>query len=127
MSSTQTRTDRDPALILLARPARRRAPTAVVWQLVTYDRHTRAAVADIAQRWQPAGTGPDFGDGQDGTVPQPGHQWLTRVLGADSTVTGPAHDLAGPASWHIGSTAAGGPTSGGPAVPDGPAQGQVPR
>lgn len=95
-------TDRVPRVVLLARPARRRAPTAVIWQLVTYDRRTRVAVADIAQRWQPAGTGPDFGDGQDGTVPEPVHQWLASVLGPGTTVTGPASDYAGPASWHIG-------------------------
>lgn len=96
-----------PAVILLARPARRRSPTAVVWQLLTYDRQTRTALSDIARHWQPAGTGPDFDGGRNGTVPEPVTRWVSSVLGPDATVTGPAPDYAGPTSWHVRSGAAG--------------------
>lgn len=94
-------TDRDPAVVLLARPARDRAPTATVWRLLTYDRHTRTPLADIARRWHPATTDPDYGDGSNGAIPEPVTRWVTAVLGLGAAITGPADDLAGPISWHV--------------------------
>lgn len=111
-SAPADRADRVPAVILLARPARRRAPTAVVWHLLTYDRRTRTPVAEIARRWRPAGYGPDHEDGRNGAIPEPVTRWITAVLGPGATATAPAEDLAGPVSWHV-STASTASTAGG--------------
>lgn len=98
--------DREPVLVLLARPARDRTPTAVVWQLLTYDRHTRLPIAEIARRWEPAGLAAGLRPGQDITVPDRIVHWLQAVLDGCATITGPSPDYAGPASWHIQPAAA---------------------
>ena len=101
-TATRTaRATREPVMILLARPARERAPSAVVWQLVIYDPNTRTPIADIATRWEPAGP---IHDPSTGPVPGPILRWICSLLGAGATVAGPAHDLAGPDSWHITAT-----------------------
>lgn len=87
---------RGAAVVLTARQVRRREPSATVWRLLTYDPATRTAVADIACRWQPAGTVP-----VGGAVPGPVTAWVTAVLGPGSAVGAPADAWAGPDSWHV--------------------------
>lgn len=92
---------RGAVLVLLARQARRRDPCATVWTVVSYDPDTSVPVADIAQRWQPAGV-----PGPAGAVPGPVAQWVSTVLGPDVAISVPADDLAGPCSWRLHSPAA---------------------
>ena len=92
---------RGAVLVLLGRQARRRDPCATVWTVVSYDPETRVPVADIAQRWQPAGV-----PGPTGAVPEPVARWVSTVLGPDVAISVPADDLAGPCSWYLHSTAA---------------------
>lgn len=96
---------REPVVVLLARPARDRTPTSVVWQLLTYDRHTRLPVGEIARRWEPAGPAAGLRPGQNITVPDRIAHWLRVVLDGCATIAGPAHELAGPGSWHVTTTA----------------------
>lgn len=90
-----------PLVILLARPARDRTPAAMVWQLLTYDRHTRVPVAEIARRWEPASPAAGLRSGQDIAVPDRIVHWLRAALDGEATITGPAHDYAGHDSWHV--------------------------
>ena len=83
-------------VVLTARQVRRRAPSAVVWRLLTYDPATRTPVADIARRWQPAGIPP-----AGTTIPMPVTAWIATVLGPGTTLGAPADDFAGPDSWHV--------------------------
>lgn len=90
-------------LVLIARRARRRGPSATVWTVLAYDPHARVPVVDLAQRWQPAGAGSGTAAAADppAAVPEPVAQWVTEVLGRDTGIGGPADDLAGPGSWHL--------------------------
>jgi hypothetical protein len=96
-------------LVLLARRARRRDPSATVWTVVAYDPDTRVPIADIARQWQPAGAVPDAGAtagdtagarGAVGAVPQPVARWVSTVLGQDVTISAPADDL-GHSAWYL--------------------------
>lgn len=104
----RTRVDQGPlsadrrgaAVVLLARRARRRDPSATVWRLVSYDPATRTPVADVARRWQPAGS-PVRPAAGTAAVPAAVAAWVTAVLGPAAAVGVPADDYAGPDTWHI--------------------------
>lgn len=89
---------RQTVLVLLARPVRRRSPSATSWRLLAYDTHTRAPLATIAEQWEPAGTGPHpahpAGEGAEGgMVPDSGTRWDATVLQPDMAVSVPADRL----------------------------------
>ena len=84
-----------PVIVLLARPARDRLPTATRWRLIEYDSTTRLPVGDVAARWEPAGSCPPA------RVNHWVSDWASTVLGHPVRADEPATDLAGPGSWHV--------------------------
>lgn len=88
---------RPAAVVLTARPARSRTPSATRWQLVEYDPATRLPVGDVADRWEPAGPPTVAGRPVSAWV----LAWVADTLGHPVTVGGPADALAGPSSWYV--------------------------
>ena len=84
-------------VLLTARPARRRDPSATVWRLLAYDPASLTAVCDLAQQWDPAGLA------FDGAVPDRIARWVSTVLGPHTTISVPAHH-AGPHAWNVHAT-----------------------